>query len=268
VLQVRSGNLDDGVSERLERAYYALQATPARHFGQEADGWFLTGVEGLDPPSLNRAVVTSAAAAAADEVRQAAERFFRPRDARWSITLATFRAWEDWHANLVGGSMLFDSRLNVMVRATRDAVSAPSDIAVRRVEVDEITDYTQLLLDIFRMPGRFLLPLRDMTAAWIDAGATAYYGLDEADEPVATAMVTHTDGVAGVYNVGVLRHARRRGYARALMAALIDEASEDDFVTLQVGPDDFVEHFYQRLGFVQAYEWRFYTPRPKWSLFG
>jgi ribosomal protein S18 acetylase RimI-like enzyme len=71
------------------------------------------------------------------------------------------------------------------------------------------------------------------------------------------------DGVAGIYNVGTVRHARRQGLARAMLARALEDARGAEVVTLQVAPEGFVEGFYLDLGFAPRYSWRFYTPRPR-----
>jgi GNAT superfamily N-acetyltransferase len=46
-------------------------------------------------------------------------------------------------------------------------------------------------------------------------------------EYVGAASVVHTGGVAGIYSVGTLEHARRRGVGRATTAAVITAAATD-----------------------------------------
>ena len=122
-------------------------------------------------------------------------------------------------------------------------------------------------MEVFRMPRRFYPALLDMTQAWRDHGAKLYLG--EVDgEVVSTTLLATVDGVAGVYNVGTVRRARRQGLARGMMARALADARDADVVTLQVAPDGFTERFYLDLGFMPRYAWRFYSPRPRLPFLG
>ena len=74
---------------------------------------------------------------------------------------------------------------------------------VRVAEADETARFTEIVMDVFRMPRRFYPALLDMTDAWRRAGATLYFA--EVDgEPVATTLLAKTDGVAGPATLGAL----------------------------------------------------------------
>ena len=122
-------------------------------------------------------------------------------------------------------------------------------------------------MEVFRMPRRFYPALLDMTQAWRDHGAKLYLGEVE-DEVVSTTLLAEVDGVAGIYNVGTLRKARRQGLAKAMMARALEDARGADLVTLQVAPDGFTERFYLDLGFMPRYTWRFYAPRARIPFLG
>jgi ribosomal protein S18 acetylase RimI-like enzyme len=72
------------------------------------------------------------------------------------------------------------------------------------------------------------------------------------NEPVGHATLNVTTGrlgVAGIYDMGVAAHERRRGVGRALTAAALDlgRAAGCSFATLNATPEG--EHLYRRLGF-------------------
>lgn len=257
---LQSGEPDVALAARLERSYYALTATTARHFGQEGNGWFLTGVAGLDAPTMNRAVVDGADPAEVANLLDAAESFFGERECTWSVVLSSFRTPRTWHSELVARGVLPTSTLDVLARPPGPMVGPVPQATIREARADEVGKFTDIIMDVFRMPRRFYPALVDMTDAWRNAGATLYFA--EMDgEPVATALLSRTDGVAGIYNVATLRHARRLGLARALMARCFEDALDVDVLTLQVAPEGFVEPFYLGLGFEPAYRWRFYASR-------
>lgn len=258
----------DPLARRLDAAYYALTRTTHRHFGEEHDGWALTGVDGLDAPTMNRAAVHEAPAGEVARVIDGGTRFFADRASMWSIVLSSFRDTRAWHAELVMRGFHVSTTLDVLAREPRPIVGAVPDVRVREAGADEIGVFTDLLMEVFRMPRRFQHALLDMTEAWRRAGAKLYFGLDEKGQPASTTLVSFIDGIAGIYNVGTLRRERRRGHARALMARALDDARDADVVTLQVSSEGFVEQFYLDLGFSPIYHWTFYQPRVRTPLFG
>lgn len=255
----------DPLAQRLDRAYYALTELTSRHFGRAGDGWFLTGVAGLDAPTMNRCVLEDADPHDVEAVLDDAERFFEERDCAWSVVLSSFRPPRLWHNELVMRGMSLTTTLDVLAREPGPLGPVPA-VEVREARADEVGRFTDVLMDVFRMPRRFFPALKEMTEAWRDHGARLYFGLEDG-EPASTALLATVHGVAGVYNVGTLRHARRRGHARALMARAMEDARDAEVVTLQVSPEGFVERFYLDLGFQPVYQWRFYTPRPRFGVF-
>lgn len=270
---VQTGQPDDAwpvdpLALRLDLAYYALTRLTARHFGREQAGWWLTGVAGLDAPTMNRAAIGEASALDVARVLGEATAFFGQRECPWSVVLASFRDTRAWHAQLVLRGLSVATTLDVLVREPGPLEPREASVPVRLAKADEAPIFTEILLDVFRMPRRFYPALLDMTDAWRQGGGKLYFGLDESGAPASTALLANTDGVAGIYNVGTKRSARRRGHARALMARALEDARGADVVTLQVAPDGFVEQFYLDLGFSPLYHWTFYAPRARTGLFG
>lgn len=259
---LQTGEPDNVLNERLERAYYKLTATTHRHFQKDGQGWFLTGVAGLDAPTMNRAVVDTAPAVEVGKVLQEAATFFGERECSWGVVLSSFRPARDWHGELVLRGCAPTSTLDVLTRAPGPMLGSVPDISVRLARADETARFTEIIMDVFRMPRRFYPALLDMTDAWRGAGARLYFA-EQDGEPVATALMAIVDGIAGIYNVATLRQARRQGHAKALMAKCFEDAASADIITLQVAPEGFVEPFYLGLGFEPQYRWRFYSPRSR-----
>lgn len=258
----------DPLAERLDRAYYALTRTTKRHFGEAHRGWELTGVAGLDAPTMNRAAVHHADVHDVARVIDRAERYFGERQCTWSVVLSSFRDTTRWHSELVARGMHVTTSLDVLAREPTPIAGPTPGVKVREARADETPLFTDLLMEVFRMPRRFYAALLDMTDAWRASGSKLYFGLDEEGEPASTTLLSFTDGVAGIYNVGTLRRERRRGHARALMARALEDAAHADVLTLQVAPEGFVEQFYLDLGFSPVYHWRFYQPRSRVPFFG
>ena len=258
----------DPLARRLDEAYYALTRTTERHFSSEGDGWLLTGVAGLDAPTMNRAAVLGASPTEVQRVIDEGTRFFADRATSWSVVLSSFRDTSRWHGELVMRGFHVATTLDVLARPPGPLEGLVPAVKVREAGADETGAFTDLLMEVFRMPRRFHAALLDMTEAWKRAGARLYFGLDERDEPVSTTLVSFIDGVAGIYNVGTLRRARRRGHARALMARALEDARDAEVVTLQVAPEGFVEQMYLDMGFAPVYHWTFYQPRMRVPFFG
>lgn len=269
MLQTGEAGPSHDLALRLEQAYYELTALTTRHFERAGHGWFLTGVAGLDAPTMNRAVVEDADTAEVQRLVDDASAYFGERECSWSVVLSTFRPTSRWHGELIQRGLTPSTSLDVLVRdpgpLTRP-VAAEDGATVRLARADEVPVFTDLLMEVFRMPRRFYPALIDMTESWRRAGARLYLG--ELDgEPVATTLLSSTTGIAGIYNVGTARRGRRHGLARALMARALEDAKDAEVVTLQVAPEGFVEGFYFDLGFEPLYAWRFYSPRHR-GLFG
>lgn len=258
----------DPLAERLDRAYYALTRTTERHFGEAGRGWFLTGVEGLDAPTMNRAVVEDADPHEVGALLSGAERFFGARDCTWSAVLSSFRDTSRWHPELVARGLHVSTTLDVLAREPGPIEGRVPAVEVREARPHETPLFTEILMDVFRMPRRFYPALLEMTEAWRASGSKLYFGLDAKGEPASTTLLSFTDRVAGIYNVGTLRKARREGHARALMARALEDARGADVVTLQVAPEGFVGQFYLDLGFWPVYHWTFYQPRSRMPFFG
>lgn len=256
----------DGLARRLDAAYYALTRTTQRHFGRDGPGWFLTGVAGLDAPTMNRAVVEDAPPAEVAHLVSEASSFFAERECQWSVVLSSYRDVSRWHSELVARGFATTSTLDVLVREPGPMPDGPDDPRVRLAKPDETPLFVEILMEVFRMPRRFYPALLDMTEAWRRHGARLYLA-DVDGQAVATTLLATVDGVAGIYNVGTLRHARRLGLAKSMMARALEDAKDADLVTLQVAPEGFVEGFYLGLGFEPRYSWRFYSPRVRLGLF-
>jgi predicted GNAT family acetyltransferase len=68
-------------------------------------------------------------------------------------------------------------------------------------------------------------------------------------ECVATALAYEHDGECGIYNVGTLPHARRRGLALGVTATLLHEAIERGCETASLQATPMADRLYGALGF-------------------
>lgn len=80
-------------------------------------------------------------------------------------------------------------------------------------------------------------------------------------EPVATAIAFDLDGDCGIYNVGTLEHARRRGLGTALTVVLLRDALERGCATASLQATPMAERLYAALGFRDLGRILEYTPK-------
>jgi ribosomal protein S18 acetylase RimI-like enzyme len=67
--------------------------------------------------------------------------------------------------------------------------------------------------------------------------------------PVATALAFDREGDCGIYNVGTLEHARRRGFGTALTAVMVHDAHERGCRTASLQSTEMAERVYAAVGF-------------------
>jgi GNAT superfamily N-acetyltransferase len=79
-------------------------------------------------------------------------------------------------------------------------------------------------------------------------------------ETVATALAFDVDGDRGIYNVGTLEHARRRGLGTALTALLVHDALEGGRRTASLQSTEMAERVYAAVGFRDLGRILEYTP--------
>ena len=137
-----------------------------------------------------------------------------------------------------------------------------SDLERRGYTIDTTTRAMGMALDDLRVPR----PELDLAAPdWFEylrivgvppgflsaADRTAYRVLVArlGGESVAAAMAFDLDGDCGIYNVGTLEHARRRGIGTAITAMLLHDAVERGCRTASLQSTGMAEGVYAALGF-------------------
>lgn len=89
---------------------------------------------------------------------------------------------------------------------------------------------------------------RALAQATAHAESLELRGVVERSRPIAAAMISHTEGAVGVYNLCVAATRRGRGIGRGLVASILETARERDcLATLQC--DARLEHWYGCQGF-------------------
>jgi GNAT superfamily N-acetyltransferase len=98
--------------------------------------------------------------------------------------------------------------------------------------------------------------------AGADLGAFHVLVAELEGEHVATALAFELDGDCGVYNVGTLEHARRRGLGTAVTLAVLYDARDRGCHTASLQSTPTAEHVYASAGFRDLGVIFEYTPPP------
>jgi ribosomal protein S18 acetylase RimI-like enzyme len=135
---------------------------------------------------------------------------------------------------------------------TRAMGMALSEIRVPRPDIDLGSADWAGYLELVELPPDFL------SRADPDAFRIVIGRLDGAN--VATALAYELDGDCGIYNVGTLSHARRRGLGTALTALLLHEARDRGCSTASLQSTPMAEGVYAAVGFRDLGEIHEYVP--------
>lgn len=199
---------------------------------------------------------------AAEELIAAAERFYRPRAAPYSIWL---RAHADAALEaplLARGFSLFLTMPGMALLADPGTVCAPPGLEIRACTDDAGRDaYRQVSADAYATYGAPPEYADDAFARLESVCAPHIQGfVGWADRtPVAAAAVYVTHGVAGIGWVGCIPAARGRRYAEAVTWAAIRAGLRRgaSFANLQASPMG--RAVYERMGFITPTEYRVFV---------
>jgi GNAT superfamily N-acetyltransferase len=98
--------------------------------------------------------------------------------------------------------------------------------------------------------------------ARLDTDAFRLYAARLGGRPVATAVAFDHDGDCGIYNIGTLPHARRRGLATALTTVVLHDARARGCTTASLQATPMAESIYAAVGFRDLGQIREYAIQP------
>ncbi len=228
----------------------------------DADGVF--GVSSSIPLTFFSGVATTHIEGDVDRrVMQIAD-WFRVdrRPFRWWVTPASTPPDLAERLRVAGLEHAYDC-----VGMTADLAQLPSlraDVRIERVASDsEMAAWAHVLMTVFGRPASDGVLWRDGFGAigFGDDSPWAHFVAFANDTPVATTSVLFAGDLAGIYHVGTLAEARRKGIGAAITVAGLQHAYERGarVAALQSSPSGM--GVYQSLGFVPCgtltlYHWR------------
>lgn len=220
----------------------------------EVEGFF-TG-----RPSLNgilRTHLHSLEREAIEAKIQTVLRYFQEKQVQtigWSIGQNTQPAHMDAYLENAGFIKVDEENLGMALDvATFQAENAP----IAGLEIHAITNLEELNI-LKRMEIEGFGSSVDLAQNYYEMYAHAgfgpgtnwrhWYGWWHGEAVAATSLLFHA-GVAGIYGVTTLPHARRHGIARALVVQAIEEAKRAGYRIVVLSPTEMSEGIYRRLGF-------------------
>jgi ribosomal protein S18 acetylase RimI-like enzyme len=200
------------------------------------------------------------------EVVERARRFFGPRGRGYSL----WGRQEPTDADLVAaidaagyGAMYTYPQL--ICRAPLPDQPLPSGAEIRAIDdAQGVADFAAVNASAYTIYGapteatasnfgrahRVLEPSNHAVVAYLD------------DEPVATAMIVCTHGIAGLYWVGTVEAARGRGLAEAVTRTVTNVGFERGASNVQLQASPMGEPIYRRMGYEELYQYTFYLAPP------
>jgi ribosomal protein S18 acetylase RimI-like enzyme len=134
----------------------------------------------------------------------------------------------------------FEARGYTLNEANRMMGMSLDEIRVPRPELEGLSREWQAHLDFlsnFGVPEGFLAGLEPGVYQAVNAG------------PLATGIAFEHDGDCGVFNIGTVPYARRRGLGTAITALLVHDAAERGCHTASLQSTAIAEHVYAAVGF-------------------
>ncbi len=143
--------------------------------------------------------------------------------------------------------------LPFMVRAPGEPSGRRYDLDIREARSkDEIERFVEVLVEAFGLSDLKSVPTAQVVDERILAGGSMQCFVGYVDgQPVGTSVAYHSDGVVGVYLVGVVPAMRRKGFGEALTwhATLSDPA-----LPCSLQASDLGRPVYERMGYVTVAE--------------
>ena len=155
-----------------------------------------------------------------------------------------------------------DIGMAINLEALPEAVAVPEGFVVERVRDEAgLAEWVATFGSGFGMVQVEIAWFEEVLCRPVFQEPWRYYLGRLAGEPVATSALFFTSGVAGIYCVSTVEHARRRGIGAAVTLAALREAKGQGYAIGVLTSSEMGYGVYRGLGFVEhcrigLYEWR------------
>jgi GNAT superfamily N-acetyltransferase len=216
-------------------------------------------VSGLPSPLFNAVYRARLAPDTVDEQIEAAIAPFKARglDAFWWLTASSQPA--DLGARLEAHGLTFRGTTPDMVANLREIppTAMPAGVVIEEVRTPErLLDANRVLMTSFHMGDEITIRLTERMAEvgfGGDAPWHVYLALRDG-QPLATAALFLSHGMAGISNVGTLPEAQRQGLGAAVTRVAMVAGREHGYQVACLWSSKVGESVYRRLGFVEQHQ--------------
>jgi hypothetical protein len=249
----------------LIAASLAMAGWSAEGVRQEDDGVVMFASGSWIPLEFNEAYRTDDSVDA-DELVRRADAFFSARGRGFSIKVRDEGSDEDLRrACEQAGMATFSEPSPQMICRDRPRDATPAGISVRVAEnADVVRDFVTVNADAYSTYG---LPPEEMVAVFgqperVLSDEVVVVVAYDGEDPLAAALTYLSDGIAGLYFVGTVARARRRGLGRCIATAATQVGFDRGgrVCILQASPMG--EPIYLAMGYETLYH---YVTYAKWA---
>ncbi|MEU3186017.1 GNAT family N-acetyltransferase [Streptomyces sp. NPDC006923] len=256
----------DSPLDAVDAAARAWMAALAMFAAAQPDGHYRAGaggtselVTGAPLPFMN-GVISTARNADADEIAAFAA---SPKLASvtWSVQVRGEQIDERIVATAAERGLQQRKELPFMLKelGADDLLEPEADgVKIRRVLGDEEDLYRKAMATGFEGPEEVFTAFA-VPSVMNHASMRAYVA-DVEGVPVATSFGVLVDDLVGVFNIAVSPQHRRRGYGRAVTAAVVRDAYQEGARTAFLHASTLGVPLYQTMGFRHAENWTLFTP--------
>ncbi|HWA83393.1 MAG TPA: GNAT family N-acetyltransferase [Fimbriimonadaceae bacterium] len=192
----------------------------------------------------------------AEAIRRAAS-FFESRGMPWCWQVGPASQPEDLGDHLLAGGLTLSHLTSGMGMDLRHYRPGNVEGVVEVKDVATLAEWSEAVLAAFGMPAEFGSVF---TNCYEPDGPIRYFYLESDGKPSAASMSFYGAGVAGIYCVGVVPEARRRGFGERVMNACLEGALEDGYDVAVLQSSRMGVPLYEKLGFKEYCKIAFYMP--------
>lgn len=184
--------------------------------------------------------------------------FFESKKLPWAWQVGPTSEPSDLGEQLVASGLVLSHSTPGMGIDLRHYDAQPVDV---REVVDEASlgMWVEAALAAFAMPSPFAVMFTALYSP-DNSQPIRYFYAEEDGKAVSTSMVFYGAGVAGIYCVGTLPEARKRGFGEKVMHACMQAALEDGYDVAILHSSRMGFPLYERLGFKEYCKIDYYLP--------